>query len=216
MNFKEISFPGEETKYIFVDEKKLTALTRQLAQKILAEESRIDYLVAMAKGGWTVARSLFGYLQPTGLKDTVTVGVGSYDGIGQEGQVRMYQKLSKKLEERLKGKKVLVVDDLTESGNQLTAVQNYLESLGVERVILAALFLKPDSKANLDYWADTTSAWIIFAYEAFETMQELDENWQMKNIEEAEIKNRFNEIGFDQEDIDFYWQYRQVLVKPSA
>ena len=174
----------------------------------LANNGSIDYLVAMGKGGWTVARSLFGYLQPTGLQETVNVGARSYKGIGQGGSINIYQELSPELEQELSGKSVLVVDDLTDTGHQLQAVEQYLRKLGIDKILSAVLFSKPSSSAEINYWAETTSAWIIFAYESFETKKELDQNWQAKGIPESEIRDRFIAIGFDSEDIDFYWEYR--------
>jgi hypoxanthine phosphoribosyltransferase len=92
----------------------------------------------------------------------------------------------------------------------LDFVVEYLDKLGVSQVITAALFKKPSSTAKVDHWAETTSAWIIFAYEAIETMKELAAKWQKQGITDEEIKHRFIEIGFDQEDIDLYRQSRQV------
>ena len=213
MKFKEISFPGEDIDYIFVDEKQLKQLTFSLGKKVLNSGDKPDRMVALSKGGWTVARYLYGYLQPIGLKETATIGIGLYDGINDKSKSgpRIYQRLNQELEAELQGETVLVADDLTDSGEQLIFVKEYLESLGVARVIMVALFKKPTSEANIDHWAETTSAWIIFAYEAFETMEELDDKWRAKQIKDEEIKRRFGEIGFDQEDIDFYWQHRREL-----
>ncbi|HCR81025.1 MAG: putative phosphoribosyltransferase [Candidatus Pacebacteria bacterium GW2011_GWB1_47_8] len=216
--FKTIAFPGEETKYIYVDDEALNYLTALLAQQIVSNERNIDYLVPLAKGGWTVARSLFGYLHVSHLKldKTATLGVGSYDGIGRKGEARMNQQFSQQQETEMKGKSVLVVDDLTDTGEQLTLVKSYLESLGVERVILAALFRKPRSTAALDYWVKETTHWIIFAYEALETMEELDQIWQNNGIDKEEIKRRFVEIGFGKQAIEHYWASRKRLEQTPA
>ena len=216
--FKTISFPGEKTKYIYVDDEALNYLTSLLAQQIVSNEKNVDYLMPLAKGGWTVARSIYGYLHLSHLKldKTATLGVGSYDGIGRKGEARINQRLSAQQEAEMKGKDVLVVDDLTDTGEQLTLVKSYLQELGVEKVIMAALFRKPHSTAELDYWVKETTHWIIFAYEALETMEELDQIWQSNGVAKEEIKRRFMEIGFGAQAIEHYWHSREGLEQTPA
>jgi hypoxanthine phosphoribosyltransferase len=211
--FKEISFSGEETKFIFVDEKDLSDLTRLLAQQILNSTDQIDSMIALGKGGWTVARQLIGYLMSFGLEDSYSFGIKQGNKIKRKTNAEpvIYQSLGEEVEKKLINKTVLVVDDLTDTGDQLKFVKEYLTDLGVAQIITATLFKKPSSTAELDHWAEMTSNWIIFAYEAMETMEELDEMWLGKGIDESAIRQRFTKIGFDEKDIEFYWQYLKEL-----
>lgn len=56
----------------------------------------------------------------------------------------------------LKGKKVIVVEDIVDTGNTIIAIDNLLRGMGVEKMYVASLLLKPDVyKGNvpLDYVA---------------------------------------------------------------
>jgi len=214
---KETKFVGDDVSYLYVDGKALKELTFALAQKVINSGENIDQLIILAKGGWVSGRTFFDYLQSVGLNDAVTIGVKSITGINQQKEPVIYQKLPDNLEKELKGKKVLIVEELSDTGKQLQVVSEYLNALGVEKIILASLFRKPHSTAELDHWIEETTSWIIFAYEAIETMGELYVGWTDKKrtekIEEEEIKQRFIEIGFEEADIEFFWEYKAKIAQ---
>lgn len=204
---KEIFIPGDDTRYVYVSDETLRRLAADLAERIIKDNKRIDYMTPVAKGGWPVGRNLFDLLQPIGLKQIMNLGSKSMGGVNEFKEANIYQKLADEDEEKVRDKVILVVDDLSDTGGQFKLIKQYLEGLGVQEVILAALFRKPHSAAEFDYWVEETNHWIIFAYEAIETMRDLYLIWRGKDWKKNKIEEGFREIGFAEEDIEFFWKH---------
>ncbi|KXB09159.1 hypothetical protein AKJ35_00485 [candidate division MSBL1 archaeon SCGC-AAA833F18] len=65
---------------------------------------------------------------------------------------------------KLKGK-VLVVDDVADTGSTLEVVMNHLEDKVDDEMRVATLVWKPKSKIKPDYYIYKTSKWIVFPWE---------------------------------------------------
>ena len=65
--------------------------------------------------------------------------------------------------------KVLVVDDLADSGETLSAVIDLLKTFpNITSIKTAVTFTKPQSKITPDYFVEETTSWIVFPYEKVE------------------------------------------------
>jgi hypothetical protein len=63
---------------------------------------------------------------------------------------------------------VLVVDDISDSGYTLMAMDKILKDLGMKHrrsYFFATIFYKPWSKIEPDFYAKKTEKWIVFPYE---------------------------------------------------
>jgi len=133
------------------------SLTEALAEKIRSSKRSFDIVVGIARGGIPVAMVVSDRL---GIKfDTITVK--SYSGIAKRGSVRILTKVT----EVIRGKRVLVVDDLVDQGDTMNSVQAMLRKHKTKTVQTAVLFKKPWSKAQPDYFLETTEEWIVFPFE---------------------------------------------------
>jgi hypothetical protein len=65
----------------------------------------------------------------------------------------------------IKGKKVVVLDEISESGKTLIFVKKYLTKMHPSQMIFATLFIKPKTKLIPDLYLQNTSKWIVFPYE---------------------------------------------------
>jgi hypoxanthine phosphoribosyltransferase len=135
-------------------------LTEALAEKIRSSGKIFDLVVGIARGGIPVAMVVSDRL---GLKiDTITVK--SYSGIAKRGSVRILSALT----EDVKGKQVLVVDDLVDQGDTMSGVKGFLSEKGAKDVETAVLIKKPWSKTQPDYFLETADEWIVFPFELTE------------------------------------------------
>jgi len=68
------------------------------------------------------------------------------------------------------GKRVLVVDDVSDTGHSLRAVANHLRRKPVKELRVCTIYMKPQSIYRPDYYARTTRKWIIFPWERLEAV----------------------------------------------
>ncbi len=192
MKFEEFVFPDDEVKYITPNWDEVQELSFRLAQDIRQSGVKFDRIVTLAKGGWPMTRSLVDFLE---VPDVASVGVKFYQGINRRmSRPEVYQDLPV----RVKGEKVLLFDDVADTGESFEFTLDYLKGKGVEDVVTASLFLKPKSHFRPDFYAATTDAWIIFPYERIESLKILDDKWSKAGIDKAARLKRFKQLGFKQ------------------
>ena len=68
-------------------------------------------------------------------------------------------------EKDVKGKKVLLVDDIADTGLTLKNAVEYLKSLGAEEIKIATIAYKPSSIVVPDIFLFVTSKWVVFPWE---------------------------------------------------
>ena len=90
----------------------------------------------------------------------------------------------------VEGKKVLVVDDVADTGKSLALVKTHLKEEGATEMKIATIYYKPWSIVVPDWFERKTSRWIIFPWERKETVKSVIKQFreQGKSIEEAREK----------------------------
>lgn len=187
-------------KYLVVEWSDVHKLALKLSDLITIDGYFPDILVAIARGGWVVARLLSDFL---GVEEVASVRVEFYEGINKrKGEARITQPVSASVEE----KKVLLVDDVADTGESLRVARSHLYAEGAVEVKVATLHKKPWSKVTPDYYAEETDAWIIYPWELRETIANLVENWRHERPEmtEEEIARRLVRIGLDPETVHHF------------
>lgn len=135
------------------------AANRELAQAIADSGFVPDVLIVVARGGLCVAGGLSYAL---GAKLSGTVNVEFYTDVATTlpDPVLLAPHLDT---EAIAGKKLLVVDDVADSGRTLVLVVDLLRELAGE-VRSAVLYAKPSTRITPDYvWRDTAD-WIVFPW----------------------------------------------------
>lgn len=135
-------------------------LAEALAEKVRSRGDRFDLVIGIARGGMPVAMVVSDHL---GVRIDF-INVKSYEGIAQ----RRTPKILSTLTEEIKGKNVLVVDDLVDQGNTLETVNQYLNGQNPRLLETAVLFKKPWSKIEPDYYLEVVDRWVVFPYELSE------------------------------------------------
>lgn len=121
----------------------------------------VDILVGISVGG----------LPPTALfslelenKNIVTIAARSYDKNNNQKTLSVWNYPEK---ERIAGKKVLLIDDIADSGTTIKKIkQVLLEELGAKDVKIATVYLNSiNCKYEPDYFGAKTTNWIVFPWE---------------------------------------------------
>lgn len=136
--------------------------TRELAQQVADSQWQADVVVAIARGGLIPAGAVAYAL---GVKAMAATNVEFYTGIGEVLTEPVFLPPLMDVNS-LAGKRVLVVDDVADSGRTLLKV---LESLrtgpsAVAEVRTATLYHKPRSVIVPEYIWLSTDKWIVFPW----------------------------------------------------
>ena len=135
--------------------------TRILAESVAADGWRPDIVVAVARGGLTVAGALSYAL---GVKNCGAINVEFYTGVDARLDVPVVLPPSLNVLD-VTGLKVLIADDVADTGHTLRLVREVL-SQHVAETRTAVLYHKPHSVIVPDYSWKQTDAWINFPWSA--------------------------------------------------
>jgi uncharacterized protein len=133
--------------------------SRQLAVNVAATGYRPDLILAIARGGLPVGGAL-GYA--LGVKNCATINVEFYTGVGERLDVPVVLPPTPPLVD-LAGLKVLVADDVADSGITLALIRDLVRP-HVAELRTAVLYKKPWSVVEPDYLWALTDGWIDFPW----------------------------------------------------
>jgi uncharacterized protein len=134
-----------------------------VARKVLADSWTPDFLVGVGRGGLVPAAFLSHRLEITMLSVDVSSGdAGFFD--------ELIVKLAGKT---LAGRRILIIDDINDSGKTIASFRASLAAHGCDRdcVRVAVLISNLRSLAAVDYWSTTIDRsldkrWFVFPWEA--------------------------------------------------
>ncbi len=134
---------------------------RELGELVASSSFRPEILVAVARGGLLPGGGLAYAL---GLKLTDAINVEFYTDVDETlpDPVLLAPHLDTA---SLKGRRILVVDDVADSGRTLALVMDLLHQHGAE-ARSAVLYGKPRSEVTPDYVWRVTDQWIVFPWSA--------------------------------------------------
>jgi hypoxanthine phosphoribosyltransferase len=135
--------------------------SKALAEQVAADGFRPDFILGISRGGLLVAGALAYAL---GVKNTFTMSVEFYTGIDERLDMPMILPPVPHLVD-LHESRVLVADDVADTGQTLVLVKEFLEGK-VDEVKIACLYEKPRSIVHCDYVWERTDRWIVFPWSA--------------------------------------------------
>jgi uncharacterized protein len=140
----------------------------KLAEKIrLFEKEQFDGIVGISRGGLALTRIM------SDLLDTQNVMITRCEYYTDIGEKKKKPVITQKIQGKISGKKILVVDDVADSGESLIVIKEYLESKNPSDLKISTIFIKPWCKMFPDYYVSKTDAWIIFPWEYYEAIKSL-------------------------------------------
>ena len=192
---KENEYDG--VSYVSPTWEQMGEYTFRLAKEIIDSGEKFDRVVALAKGGWTWARTLMDYI---GIDEISSVRFKAYQEINGESDPQIVQPLA----DSINGEDVLLFDEVIETGATISKASEYLKMMDAKKLMTASLCYKPHSHIKPDFYAFTTSAWVIFPHEIRETIDELYKKWRKNKISEKEIRKRLDKIGIPNAQVKYF------------
>jgi hypoxanthine phosphoribosyltransferase len=176
------------------------SLSKEVACKIIDSGYEPDFVVGLARGGWALSRVLCDFL---GVRDLVSLKVEHWGVTAHpDGKAR----LKYPFEIDLTGRRVLVVDDITDTGESMSIATEYVKTLNPAEVRTAALRHITGSKFTPDYYGDEIGwRWVIFPWNYTEDMCNIVPKAAEGAKDLAEIKRRLKAnhgIEIDEEEIE--------------
>lgn len=169
-------------------------LLLNMAEKIKKNCFKFNIIVGVSRGGWIPARILSDLLDNSNLAN---VKVEFYFGIGE---IKKEPIITQSVSMDLADKKVLIVDEIADTGKSLKLVKEHVIKKGAVEVKVATIYYKPQCFCIPDYYVKKTSRWIIFPWEIKETVKKIIKTSSKKGESlESETVKFFDEIGVSPE-----------------
>ena len=167
-----------------------------LALRIRSSGFKPDYIVGVSRGGWTPGRILSDLLENS---RTANIKIEFYVGIGKTAGKPVVTQV---LAEDVTKKNVLVVDDVSDTGDSLKVAVDHMAERGAAAIKTATVYFKPNSTFKPDFYADTTSDWIIFPWERLEATKLLIEDARAHNRDLDSVREILRDCSIPDQVID--------------
>jgi len=165
---------------------------KQIVKKIKKDNFHPDIVIALSRGGFVPARVICDLLI---IKDLVSIKVDHW-GVtaAKDGKAH----LRYPIDVDLSGKKVLIVDDITDSGESMILAKEFVKKLNPKEIKTTVIFNIKNSKFVPDYYSKEIDwVWVMWPWNYTEDMcnivpKVLDEKKE-SSIEEIRktLKERF-------------------------
>ncbi len=176
-------------------------LTLRLSELIVDSGYSPDLIVGIARGGWIPARILSDVLYTSQM---MNVRIEYYTDVGVRGkEPKIVQPVTGSMTE----KRVLIVDEVADTGDTLAHAIEHVRALGAREVRSAVLHLKPTSRVTPDYYMVKTDRWTVYPWEHRESIIALVRMFRRENLGLAldEIRDKLVfEVGFDPTVADYF------------
>jgi hypothetical protein len=157
----------------------------KLVDDLIKDGFEPDLIIGLSKGALVPAAILSDRL---GVECRV-VGVRYYKNIYD---VEKTPEIVQYIPDSLDGKKILIVDDVSDTGQTLKFIKKYVVEKGANEIKTCTLHYKPWSVFKPDYYVEETRTWIIYPWEMNETVRYLAKKLEVRGITK---KNILFEIG---------------------
>ena len=142
--------------------RQLEQIAKKLSVQIKRSGYKPDYLVGIAVGGLVPLALISRGLD---IRDVAVVSAYSY---GKKSRTRRQLKILHLPELNLRGKRVLLVDEIADSGTTLLRIAQLLRSRTSPRELRTATLVvrKEHCRSRPDFSALETDAWVVFPWDS--------------------------------------------------
>lgn len=144
-------------KVEFITQHQVDRLVHKLTRQIQQDRFRPDIIVAIARGGYVPARLLCDLLD---IYNLASMRIAHYTGAHKNAQAR----LSTPLNIDVRGMRVLLVDDIDDTGDTLALAREHILSMHPAELRTAVLHHKTSSISLPDYYAHKIIRWRWITY----------------------------------------------------
>ena len=158
---------------LFISAESLLADSFELAARVLASGYRPSFIVALWRGGAPIGIAVQELFEHRGLRtDHIAVRTSSYSGIDQQAKTVRVHAMDYLVSHVTPEDRLLIVDDVFDSGRSLEAVLAELRHRCGDRhpgeVRVATVYYKPNrnrSRLVPDWYLHATDQWLVFPHE---------------------------------------------------
>jgi len=184
----------DEELFVVPSWHEIDIMLNRLAEILKRDGFRPDIIVGVSRGGLIPAAVLSDRL---GV-DCDSVGLRYYKSVRNTEEK---PKITQHISCDLSGKKVLIVDDVADTGHSLQAVKRYVQEKGADDIMVCTLHYKPCSTIKPDRFVEETNAWIIYPWELNETIRDFTKKLMVKGLAKSRIREEILRIGIPEETI---------------
>ena len=168
----------------------------ELADKVRANNFKPDILIGISRGGWLPTRILSDLLENPCI---TSIGVAFYIGLYETTHEPI---LTHPLPISAFNKKILLVDDVVDTGKSAMLIRSHIDREGAKEIRLLTLYYKPWSDVIPDFYSKETKDWIVFPWEIKETLRKLMEKYKGKKKLFMKAKSTLVNCGIRKELIE--------------
>ena len=172
------------------------SLLLELAEAVRKSRFKPEVIVGVSRGGWIPARIMSDLLENPKL---VNVAIEYYVGIAETKHEPM---LTQPVSLPVKDKKVLVLDDVADTGESLKLVKAHIKKQGASEIRIATIYYKPRSVTVPYYYRKKTSSWIIFPWDRKEAAKKVVEKFRANGRTKKDAKEKLISSGLNRELVE--------------
>ncbi len=191
---------SDSRQYLAPSWDKIYEMLLDLALRIRQSGFKPDLIVGVSRGGWAPGRILSDLLENT---HTANIKIEFYVGLGKTTRKPI---VSQPISEDISKKGVLVVDDVADTGESLKVALDHVREQGAGAVKTATVYYKPHSTFKPDFFAGTTSDWIIFPWERLEATKLLIQEAKSHGQSLDTVREILRRCGVDKKTAELLFQ----------
>ena len=172
------------------------SLLLKLAEAVRKSGFEPDVIVGVSRGGWIPARIMSDLL---GNPKLANVSTEYYVGVTETKHKPI---LTQPISLPVKDKKLLVVDDVADSGESLKLVEAHLKKEDASEIRIATIYYKPWSVTVPHYYQKETNSWVIFPWEQKEAVRNVVEKFRAEEKPEDDAKEKLISSGLNREIVE--------------
>lgn len=171
-------------------------LLLKLAEAVRKSGFEPDVIVGVSRGGWIPARIMSDLLETPKLAN---VTAEFYVGVAE---TKREPTITQPVSLPVKGAKVLVVDDVADTGESLKVVNSHLKNQGASEIKIATIYYKPWSVIVPHCYEKETRCWIVFPWERKETVRKTVEKFRGEGRTVEDAKEKLISSGLNRELVE--------------
>lgn len=160
--------PAEKVFCEYLSWDRFLKISEKTADKMNQAKYRPDFIVSLARGGWVFGRVLCDFLNVTDLVSLKVEHWGMTATPDGEAKIKYPFNID------LTGKKVLIVDDISDTGKSLKVATEYIKKMNPTDIKTTTLFYLTGSSFKPDFYGEEmTWRWVVFPWNWVEDMVNL-------------------------------------------
>ncbi len=134
-----------------------------IVHKLQKDKFQPDIIISLARSG-LIPAALISYCIGNKQLYTIKADFSKTQRSGKMQDLRSSPILTQRIKRNIKGLKILVVDEMTVSGETLKLVSNYLKTKQPKEVRYAVLYKQPWTQFKPDYYGKLIKEWPLYPW----------------------------------------------------